>query len=67
MENLGSYHSSVSNPETALKRLREMELIELMLDFDIDNLQFYADSIAEERQHLTNLAVRYMSSKMPNS
>lgn len=67
MENLGPYHSSVSDSETALKRLREMELIELMLDFDIDSLQFYADSIAEERQHLTNLAVRYPSSKTPNS
>lgn len=66
MENLGPYQSGVSDPETALKRLREMELIELLLDFDIDSLQFYADSIAEERQHLTNLTARYPWSETPN-
>jgi hypothetical protein len=34
-------------------RLRQMEIIEGLLEFDPTSLQFYADSVAEERQCLT--------------
>jgi hypothetical protein len=34
-------------------RLRQMEIIEGLLEFDPTSLQLYADSVAEERQCLT--------------
>lgn len=66
MESLGPHCSSASEFEKARKRLQEMELIELMLEFDIDSLQAYADTIAEERQRLTKLAVLSPLSETPD-
>jgi hypothetical protein len=36
-----------------LSRLRQMEIIEGLLEFDLASLELYADSVAEERQNLT--------------
>jgi hypothetical protein len=36
-----------------LARLRRMEIMEGLLEFDLASLQLYADSVAEERQFLT--------------
>ncbi|BCH62297.1 hypothetical protein FS800_26715 [Agrobacterium vitis] len=37
----------------ALSRLRQMEIIEGLLEFDLASLEQYADAVAEERQNLT--------------
>lgn len=36
-------------------RLREIEIIESLLEFDLPSLQFYSDSVADERQFLSQL------------
>jgi len=36
-------------------KLRRLEALERLLDFDMNSLQMYADSVAEDRQRLTQL------------
>lgn len=36
-------------------RLRRIEIIEGLLEFDLVSLQLYADSVADERQFLSRL------------
>lgn len=39
-------------------RLRQMEIIEDLLEFDLASLELYADTVAEERQLLTKRLLR---------
>lgn len=36
-----------------VQRLRQMEMIEGLWEFDLASLQLYADSVAEDRQRMT--------------
>lgn len=36
-------------------KLRRLEALERLLEFDMNSLQMYADSVAEDRQRLTQL------------
>ena len=36
-------------------KLRRLEALERLLEFDMNSLQMYADSLAEDRQRLTQL------------
>lgn len=42
-----------------VQRLRQMEIIESLLEFDLTSLELYADSIADERQRMTRQLNRW--------
>ncbi|MBB4349286.1 hypothetical protein [Aliirhizobium cellulosilyticum] len=54
MDTIRPKGSGSQSRKAALDRLRQIELIELSLDFNLDSLLIYADSVAKERQDLTS-------------
>lgn len=46
-------HDLTAEQRCAISRLRQLETIERCLEFELANLQLYADGVAEERQALT--------------